>query len=200
MNKALSIAGVQPLYIANFVKCGPDLTDQLWVDLPWEQRETARREVFYNSRGTDYTYGSGKGQRTYTPVPEDHPSPAGALVDWVKAKVSLKLFPDFETPGFTTPFEACFINGYEGKLNSLGWHADDSPTINHDHPIAIVSFGAVREIWYREKNDGLIFMQKLGHGSLFVMPPGFQQTHEHRIPKADREVGPRISLTFRSLL
>jgi hypothetical protein len=29
------------------------------------------------------------------------------------------------------------------------------------------------------------------------MLPGMQDTHYHRIPKSDREVGPRISLTFR---
>lgn len=195
MTKALSAAGVQPLYIANFLKVGPDITDQLWADLPWEDRVSARREVFYNQRGTTYTYGSGLGERTYTPVADDHPSPAGNLVDWVRAKVAFKLLP-----AETNPFEACFINGYEGKQNALGWHADDSELINHDHPIAVVSFGSTREIWYREKNDGLIFTQKLAHGSLFVMPAGYQLTHEHRIPKADRDVEPRISFTFRSLL
>ena len=38
---------------------------------------------------------------------------------------------------------------------------------------------------------------KLGHGSLRVMEAGMQDIHVHRIPKADRVVGPRISLTFR---
>jgi alkylated DNA repair dioxygenase AlkB len=39
---------------------------------------------------------------------------------------------------------------------------------------------------------------RLAHGSLFLMPPGYQDTHLHRIPKHDRPCGWRISLTFRS--
>lgn len=38
----------------------------------------------------------------------------------------------------------------------------------------------------------------LGDGSLFLMPPGYQDTHFHRIPKHSRPCGWRISLTFRS--
>jgi len=38
----------------------------------------------------------------------------------------------------------------------------------------------------------------LEEGSLFIMPPGYQDTHLHRIPKHGRPCGWRISLTFRS--
>ncbi len=38
---------------------------------------------------------------------------------------------------------------------------------------------------------------KLGHGSLCLMQPGMQDTHQHRIPKAGFQCGERISLTFR---
>ncbi len=38
----------------------------------------------------------------------------------------------------------------------------------------------------------------LKEGSLFIMPPGYQDTHLHRIPKHDRPCGWRISLTFRT--
>ena len=41
---------------------------------------------------------------------------------------------------------------------------------------------------------------KLEEGSLFIMPPGYQSTHLHRIPKHDRPCGWRISLTFRSFV
>jgi len=40
----------------------------------------------------------------------------------------------------------------------------------------------------------------LGPGSVFIMHPGMQQTHQHRIPKAGKVVSPRISLTFRGYL
>jgi alkylated DNA repair dioxygenase AlkB len=42
--------------------------------------------------------------------------------------------------------------------------------------------------------------QMLQNGSLFLMPAGFQQTYQHKIPKAGfTPCGPRISLTFRAL-
>ncbi len=39
--------------------------------------------------------------------------------------------------------------------------------------------------------------QSLGDGSLFVMPAGMQNTHKHKIPKGDRKMDARISLTYR---
>lgn len=39
----------------------------------------------------------------------------------------------------------------------------------------------------------------LPHNSLLMMPPGFQQTHQHRIPKHTATCKTRISLTFRKL-
>lgn len=65
-------------------------------------------------------------------------------------------------------------------------------------PIAIVSFGVEREIWFRPINSvNEITKLKLQHGSLCVMAPGMQDTHQHRIPKAGFQCGERISLTFR---
>lgn len=203
-NAAKRIAHLGVGYVPNFLKLnGTSTAEQLWEDLPWEERTTARRECFFNLRGTDYTYGNGQGQRTYVPVADDHPTPSRHFIDWVRVKIAAKLFPDFENVGFPPVFEACFVNGYGDKTQHLGWHADDSPLINHEHPIVVVSLGSEREIWWREIEEdtsGLIFTQKLGNGSMFVMPAGMQQTHQHRIPKSDREVAPRISLTFRSLL
>jgi len=68
--------------------------------------------------------------------------------------------------------------------------------------IHVVSFGVEREIWWKEKEfKGLVPQenrQLLKSGSIFIMPAGFQANHFHKIPKADREVGPRVSLTFRN--
>ena len=65
-------------------------------------------------------------------------------------------------------------------------------------PIAIVTLGAEREIWFCPNEDRAdISKVLLEHGSLCVMAPGMQDTHLHRIPKAGFECGPRISITFR---
>lgn len=188
-------------YKPNFLKLGDSAGALMFNDMPWEDRTEARRECFFSLRDEPYTYGTGAGERTYIPVPADHPTPAREFINWVRARVTMHFFPDLADSD-KPPFEACFVNGYADKKQALGWHADDSEAINHDHPIVVVSLGSWREIWWREKsedNSGFIFTEKLQNGSMFYMPPGMQQTHEHRIPRADSERGPRISMTFRSL-
>lgn len=67
-------------------------------------------------------------------------------------------------------------------------------------PIAVVSLGAEREIWFKPQGSkGLDEVDKLllKNGSICVMAPGMQDTHYHRIPKHPEPCGHRISLTFR---
>ena len=96
-------------------------------------------------------------------------------------------------------FEVCFLNGYETSGGgSLGWHADDSESMDDGRPIAIVTLGAEREIWFAPNDDMKdVTKLKLASGSVCVMAPGMQDTCKHRIPRAGFECGPRISLTFR---
>lgn len=132
-------------------------------------------------------------------------------------------------------FNACFLNKYDDQHQHLGWHADDFEGMDPAAPIAVMSFGAEREIWWKDKRGfpcvrcggtgkeklcvacsechGYLWTkgpyggkqpedhrQLLQRGSLFIMPPGFQDEMLHRIPKHDRPCGWRISLTFRKFL
>lgn len=194
----------------------PAEADYLFAGLastvPWVRRDaTPRMEAFYSTLGKPYTYGSGGFSRTYTPEPE------------MNTYINKLLF----ILGFTVPssaynlpqlFELCFLNRYLNQSDHLGWHADDSPEIDETRPIAVVSLGVEREIWFKPQrclecneyqdsdkvvscenhsNNFTVTKQLLNHGSLLIMPAGFQQTHYHRIPKCDRTCGERISLTFR---
>lgn len=99
-------------------------------------------------------------------------------------------------------FEVCFLNRYLDQSDHLGWHADDSPEMDDARPIAVISLGVEREIWFRPipvkgEPPQEVSKVRLGHGSLFLMHPGMQETHQHRIPKASSLCGERISLTFR---
>lgn len=175
------------LYMPDVFASFPDV-EELWPTLPWDQRTEARKECFFNERGTDYTYGGGVGVRTYSPAGQ-HLIPAWVRACWKHVEEH-----------YGTAFEACFINGYEHHRQHLGWHADDSDMINHEQPIVVVSFGAKREIWTREDGCDEVKKWPLDHGSIFEMPAGFQQTHVHRIPKHSATCGKRISLTFRALV
>lgn len=155
-----------------------DVTD----NVPWLSRTSARRECFMALRPSSYTYGSGGGIRTYESI---------EMAPWV--------FDVMMAIGAS--YNVCFLNRYDTELDALGWHADDSEGTDPDHPIAVVSIGESREIWWRAKGESGVVpfdqRQMLESGSLFVMPAGFQRTHEHRIPKGSRSMGCRVSLTFR---
>lgn len=169
----------------------------LWNELNWERRgQTPRREYWTNTLGRSYTYGSGNGVRTY----DSHPSHS-----------SIEAVHEALLRLSGVEFEGCFLNGYEGKKDSLDWHADDDPGIDHSKPIAVVTLGQPREINFREVIEARSVTHKgafgpreellLEHGSLLLMHAGMQQTHQHKIPRHYSEkCGPRISLTFRGLL
>lgn len=188
----------------------------LWDRLDWVRiGSTPRREYYVNRlpNPQPYSYGSGEFARTY------QPQPMTPIIDiiWELAEVHADC-----------KFDVCFLNGYESGKDHLGWHADDSPEMDDDRPIAIVSLGADREIWFRP-NEAEVQRLVAAHpavgedpetaqhnvqalawnlhqpeklllesGSLCLMQPGMQDTHQHRIPKSPRhDCGPRISFTFR---
>lgn len=163
-----------------------DLVDVLVKEASWIDETKMRRECFMSDEEIEYAYLDYSGAPTYKSGPF-HP-----IVKSILGKVNEKL---------GTNLNICFLNLYMDARNGLGWHADDSHTIDHGEGIAVVSFGAEREIWWKLKGEkGLVpesNRKKLENGSLFYMPAGFQDTHLHRIPKHDRECGPRVSLTFR---
>lgn len=176
------------IYIDNYVPAGTadKEFDRLWHTLDWERREDAPRlEYWQNNYDLPYTYGRGAGERTYEAKPWD------IFVEGTMKRLNSKF-------GFN--LDCCFINGYRDQRDALGWHADDSPEMDPNEPVISLSLGAERDIMLRDNMTRDIERVTLGHGSVLIMPAGFQQTHQHKIPKAGREVGPRISLTYRGLL
>ncbi len=175
-------------YREKFVLNAKHAFDRLWNELDWVRREnTPRQEYYCNDFGTPYTYGRGAGVRTYEAQPY-HPD-IMAIRNNIEALTGTK-------------FEVCFLNGYRDGSDQLGWHADDSPEMDDERPIAIVSLGARREIFFRPQDDKLAVTKLwLDSGSLCLMLPGMQKTHYHRIPKSSiNNCGPRVSLTFRGLV
>ena len=157
------------------------------MKLDWLEATKARKELFfYKDDSLNYTYGKPPFDRTYSS--KKFTGPVKDLLHILNIH-------------FGTDYDICFLNRYDDKKSQLGWHADDSPEMDPEHPIAVVSLGAEREIWWKQKDikgnipdDQKILLED---GSLFVMPAGFQADHLHRIPKCDSECGTRISLTFR---
>lgn len=170
------------IYINSYVE--GNKIDSLINEIKWVDDQYARRECFMSDTPRDYQYI--ENGPVYKSI-DFHP-----LVKEVMEKINAE---------YGYKLDVCFLNYYLDQSKALGWHADDSHPIDQTQPIAVVSFGAEREIWWKpmyHKGDiPMNWRQKLADGSLFVMPAGMQDTHKHRIPRNDRPCGPRISLTFR---
>lgn len=171
-------------YEKNFIENPDETLKSLQNELTWERRETTpRSECYINDFNVPYVYGKGRGRREYLPQ-KTHP-----IIESIKLKLKKLTGCDFEV---------CFLNRYHNQSDHLGWHADDSPEMDDNRPIAIVSLGVEREIWFCPQGDKTdVTKVKLESGSLCLMEKGMQDTHFHRIPKSGSECGERISLTFR---
>lgn len=183
-------------YIPDFIPSKPGVESFmfLWNGLDWIRHDDAPRIEYWDTLlGKPYTYGRGQGQRTYQP--QEH----NPLISMIRDKLYVDGF-DY--------YEGCFLNGYRNNRDALGWHADDDPGIDHSRGIAIVTLyesedAKPRSIQFREVFENSVGPPEnleLAHGSLAIMAPGMQFTHQHRIPKAGFEAKRRISLTFRGLL
>lgn len=127
------------IYLPEFVPDAQDAFQRLRYELDWERREDAPRSEYYcNDLPVPYVYGRGKGVREY------HPKPYHAVI--------LRIRKAIEAITGTT-FEVCFLNMYLSQTDSLGWHADDSPEMDDERPIAIVSLGVERDILFRQTQD-----------------------------------------------
>lgn len=186
---------MRPLYIPNVWWDDNSLYKleclrRLKEEVPWINKDNAPRNECFMASNADLTYSYGKNpsERVYKA------EPLHSLVKNWMFRLNLM---------FETNYNVCVLNYYLNEKNHLGWHADDSPEQDLTHPICVLSFGAERFIYVKEKSfKGDIPEQDrflLKAGSLFVMPGGYQDNHFHKIPKHDRPCGPRISLTYRKL-
>jgi len=184
---------ILPVVVKGFVK--EDLYSILEAEVPWENRSSPRDECFMalETAPQRYSYGNSNEHRkdlhTYTAVPM-HPAVR-------------KVMEDLNVE-YDTQLNVCVLNYYKDQHQHLGWHADDSPEQDLDHPIAVIAFGASRAFWWKHRTekgaipeDQRILMEP---GDLIWMPAGFQEENLHRIPKHPSACGGRISLTFRKLV
>lgn len=105
----------------------------------------------------------------------------------------LKQFLDVE-------FNSVLINLYRDGADSMGLHADNEPELGDCPTIASVSYGAEREIIFKENNGGRQLRVLLPHGSLLIMKGRLQHCWKHEIRKTKKPLLPRLNFTFRRIL
>lgn len=176
-------------YIEDFLtESQAELAFNTLLSIAWVQVEGRPRREYWTS-DRPYTYGSGLATHTYQP--QEWPLPVSMINQFMVDQ-------DYQDK----LFNACFLNRYDSNRDHLGWHADDSPEIDPNRDIAVVTLGSGREINFRKMEKGSeIEKVFLKPGSLLLMHGGMQQTHLHKIPKSgDSRLGTRISLTYRGLI
>ena len=97
-------------------------------------------------------------------------------------------------------YNSVLLNRYMNERDSVSWHSDDEPEMDSHHPIASLSLGASRDFLIRPiSNKKAAETYLLTSRSLLIMPAGFQQTHQHCVPKSQSPCGTRVNLTFRRM-
>lgn len=107
------------------------------LGLEWLTKKTARHEYFMSDKDREYSYGNkGTGDETYTS------KPFTPHVDLTRLVLN---------GWYGTEFNVCFLNKYDDQHQHLQWHADQFDGMREDQPIFVMSFGAEREIWVKDK-------------------------------------------------
>lgn len=94
-------------------------------------------------------------------------------------------------------FNFALVNYYPDGDSQISKHQDDEKCLNSTKPIACLSFGAERQMIFREVRGNGLFKFSPMNGSLYVMKQPTNKKWTHEIPKQPRITKPRISITFR---
>ncbi len=98
-------------------------------------------------------------------------------------------------------YNSVLLNLYRDGSDSMGWHSDDEKELGRNPNISSVSLGGERNFHLRHKAKAHPTIKVLlEHGSLLLMKDEIQHNWQHQITKTKRSVGPRINLTFRTIL
>ena len=164
--------------------------EKLFQDIEWRNDEavifgkkviTKRKVAWYGDKSFEYSYSN----VTKTALP------------WSPDLLKLKKIIE-EASGET--FNSCLLNLYHDGSEGMAWHSDGEKDLKKNGSIASVSLGAERKFAFKHKVSKEKVELVLSHGSLLMMK-GTTQTHwQHRLPPTKKLFGPRVNLTFRTIV
>ena len=171
----------------------PDtILQQLISEVPWRQHRILvwgkvhlqpRLVAWYGDPDTEYTYSG----ITLEPLP------------WTDLLLDIRKRVETVTGA---SFNSVLLNFYRDNRDSMGFHSDDEPELGERPVIASLSFGEERTFVLKHKVNKLAkpVRLRLESGSLLLMKGETQRYWKHGIAKEMRSCGPRINLTFRSIV
>jgi len=142
---------------------------------------TKRKVAWYGEQPFEYTYSN----ITKTALP------------WTKELLTLKQKAE-ELSNET--FNSCLLNLYHDGNEGMAWHSDGEKDLKKNGAIGSLSFGAERKFSFKHKVDKTNISLNLEHGSLLIMKDTTQTHWLHRLPPTQKLMGPRINLTFRTIV
>jgi alkylated DNA repair dioxygenase AlkB len=142
---------------------------------------TKRKVAWYGEKPFEYTYS----KVTKRALP------------WTSELIELKNKVELETG---ERFNSCLLNLYHSGEEGMGWHSDGEKDLKKNGAIGSLSLGAERKFAFKHKDNGQKVEIRLEQGSLLVMKDETQKFWLHRLPPTKRIPGPRINLTFRTIV
>lgn len=162
----------------------------LLSEVPWERREISvlgrlveqpRLTAWYGDPGRTYRYSG----LELTPLA------------WSQTMLELKAASEREA-GFK--FNSALANLYRDGSDGVAWHSDNEPELGVEPVICSLSFGSPRRFDLRHKDSGETVKHVLPAGSALVMSGTTQRCWKHQIPKTKRNIGPRVNVTFPTIV
>jgi alkylated DNA repair dioxygenase AlkB len=151
----------------------------------FETHDPNRREILFNRSGKDYLFNKGRGVRPHVPQPE--PDALKSVWERVEATMGMR-------------FEVCFVNDYWRNGAHIGWHQDNSPSIDWSRPVTVLSVGESTVIRFREiANHENVWAFECDNGTVCAMESGVNDLYEHEVPGVHVNGLGRMSLVFRGV-
>jgi alkylated DNA repair dioxygenase AlkB len=99
-------------------------------------------------------------------------------------------------------FNSVLLNYYRDHRDCMGFHADDEPELGPEPVIASLSLGAERQFVFKHKfrNNLENVRLCLPSSSVLLMSGATQKNWKHGAPRQSRPCGPRVNLTFRTIV
>lgn len=177
-------------YYGVVIEQTPQIYQALLAEVEWKNDEaiifgkhilTKRKVAWYGDRAFEYTY-SGILKRA---------QPWTELLEQLKRQIEL-------VSGET--FNSCLLNLYHDGTEGMAWHSDGEKDLKKNGAIASLTFGAERKFSFKHKESKEKIDILLEDGSLLIMKDTTQTYWMHRLPPTKVQHGPRINLTFRTII
>jgi alkylated DNA repair dioxygenase AlkB len=190
----ISMPDADVSYLGRLQLAEPDtqILQRLLIEIPWRCEEIVmwgrrmpqpRLTAWYGDAGSRYVY-SGI---------ELNPLPWTPILSDIKARIEAAV---------GSPFNSVLLNYYRDHRDSVGFHSDDEPELGAQPVIASLSLGEERTFVLKHKRSRAVqpVHLRLASGSLLLMKGDTQRHWRHGVPKENLPCGPRVNLTFRTII